>query len=66
MSKFNLLSSAVSEEYLRNSINDWFCNEPYEIIDKGKYKTIKKDGKILDHYRIIAKNGRLRFEVNYE
>ena len=47
MNKFNLLSSAVSEEYLRNSINDWFCNEPYEIIDKGKYKTIKKDGKIF-------------------
>ena len=52
MNKFELLSSAYDEENLKQSINKWFCNEPYEIVMHGKYKTIKKEGKILDHYRI--------------
>ena len=41
-------------------------NEPYEIIMNGKYKTIKKNGKTLDHYRIRLKGGRVRFEANFE
>ena len=64
--KFDLLSSASSEENLRLSISKWFMNEPYEIIMNGKYKTIQKNGKTLDHYRIRLKGGRFRFEANFE
>ena len=65
MNKFELLSSAYDEENLKHSISKWFCNEPYEIVVHGKYKTIKKEGKILDDYRITKKNGRVRFEANF-
>jgi|TARA_R110000824_G_C14883330_1_gene643626 hypothetical protein len=64
MNKFELLSSAYDEDNLKQSINKWFFNEPYQIVMHGKYKTIKKNGKILDHYRITKKNGRVRFEAN--
>ena len=65
MNKFKLLSSSYSLKDLEQSISKWFCNEPFEL-KKRTYNdsiVIYKNNNCLDHYRIINKNNRYRFEM---
>jgi len=65
MNKFKLLSSSSLLKDLEKSISKWFCNEPFEL-KKRTYDdsiVIYKNNSCLNHYRIINKNNRYRFEM---
>ena len=60
-----LLSSAPNVELLKKSISRWFCNEEFELKKRHYNNTIViyKNDTCLEHYRIIFKNSRYRFEM---
>ena len=65
MNKFILLSSAPSLKLLSDSISRYFCNEPFELKKRYYNNTIViyKNDTCLEHFRIIVKNKRYRFEA---
>jgi len=65
MNKFKLLSSSGSLDGLKQSISKWFCNEKFELKNRSYNDTIViyKNDTCLEHYRIIFKNSRYRFEM---
>ena len=65
MNKFTLLSSSSSLDGLKQSISKWFCNEKFELKNRSYNDTIViyKNDTCLEHYRIIFKNSRYRFEM---
>ena len=65
MNKFKLLSSSGSLDGLKQSISKWFCNEKFELKNRSYNDTIViyKNDTCLEHYRIIFKNNRYRFEM---
>ena len=63
---FKLLSSASNIELLRTSISKWFCSEKFELKKRPYNDTIViyKDNICCEHYRIIKKKNRYRFEAS--
>jgi hypothetical protein len=61
---FKLLSSAPNLDLIKDSINRYFCGEKFKLsflADKN-YFVIYKNNTCLEHYRIIKKKNRYRFE----
>ena len=62
---YRLLSSAPSLDLLKDCLNKYFCGEEFELKKRPYNETIViyKNNACLEHYRIIKKKNRYRFEV---
>tara|TARA_R100001530_G_C4185820_1_gene120723 strand:- start:182 stop:382 length:201 start_codon:yes stop_codon:yes gene_type:complete len=61
---YRLLSSAPSLDLLKDCLKRYFCGEEFELKKRPYNETIViyKNNTCLEHYRIIKKKNRYRFE----